>query len=166
MAEQQSSTGVPNEDCSPGWLGGWSDELRLATHSARIGLRCVHMSRANPSREAAEALRAAVDKTFQSTVDQASASRDRAQNRAQDIVDELSQAAGRVRDALDDLRVATREDLKELSDRLGTIESRLTALEAAPAAKPAARKPAAKKPAVRKPAAKKPAAAAKRPTKG
>jgi polyhydroxyalkanoate synthesis regulator phasin len=131
----------------------------------------VDMSRPNPSREAAEALRAAVDKTFQSTVDQASASRDRAQNRAQDIVDELSQAAGRVRDALDDLRVATREDLKELSDRLGSIESRLSALESAAVAKPparktTARKPAAKKPAARKPAAKRPAAAAKRPTKG
>jgi len=140
------------------------------------------MSRTNPSREAAEALRSAVDKTFQSTVDQASASRDRAQNRAQDIVEELSQAAGRVRDALDDLRVATREDLKELSDRLGSIESRLTKLESAATSKPAARKPAARKPvakkpavrkpvakqsAAKKPAAKKPAAAAaKRPTKG
>ena len=107
------------------------------------------MSRTSGSRETADALRAAVDRTFQATVDQAkatvdqaTASRGRAQERAQDIVEELSQAAGRVREALDDLRVATREDVREISGRLDSLERRVAALEkpAKPKPKPASKR--------------------------
>ena len=110
------------------------------------------MARSQTPRDAADQLRTAVDRTFQATVDQASASRGRAQERAQDIVEELSQAAGRVRD---DLRVATREDVKELGDRLSEIEARVAKLEssatAAPSAARAKAKPAARKTAPAKP---------------
>lgn len=63
------------------------------------------------------------------------------------MVDEVSQAAVKLRDSLEDLRVATKEDVRELSDRLSAIERRLTVLEKAkaPARKPAAKKPAAKR---------------------
>jgi hypothetical protein len=100
-------------------------------------------------------LRTAVDKTFQQTLDQATASRGRAQERAQDLVDEVSQAASKLRDSLDDLRVATKEDVRELSDRLSAIERRLTVLEKpkAPARKAPARKVPAKKVVAKKPAA-------------
>jgi len=113
------------------------------------------MAKSQTPRDAADQLRTAVDRTFQATVGQATASRGRAQERAQDIVEELSQAAARVRDALDDLRVATREDVKELGDRLSEIETRVARLEAssrkAPSptrakAKPVARKTPAAKP--------------------
>lgn len=105
------------------------------------------MARPQRPREAAEALRSAVDKTVQQTLGQATASRGRAQERAQDLVDEVSQAAVKLRDSLEDLRVATKEDVRELSDRLSAIERRLTVLEKAkaPARKPAAKKPAAKR---------------------
>lgn len=94
------------------------------------------MSRTQRSREAAESLRSAVDRTFQATVDQAAASRERAQGRAQDIVDELSQAAGRVREALDELRVATKDDVREIGDRLDALERRVAELERPAKAKP------------------------------
>lgn len=98
------------------------------------------MARPQSSREAADALRTAVDRTVQATVGQASASRER----AQDLVEEVSQVAGKLRDTLDDLRVASREDVREVEQRLADIEKRLAALEK-PATK-AASKSAAKKP--------------------
>jgi polyhydroxyalkanoate synthesis regulator phasin len=113
------------------------------------------MARSQTPRDAADQLRTAVDRTLQATVGQATASRGRAQERAQDIVEELSQAAGRVRDALDDLRVATREDVKEIGDRLAEIESRVAKLETAarkaPSPARAKAKPAAKKAPAAKP---------------
>jgi polyhydroxyalkanoate synthesis regulator phasin len=109
------------------------------------------MAAPNRQKEAADALRAAVDGAVQATVGQASASRERAQERAQDLVDEVAQAAGRMRDVLDDLRLATREDIRDISDRLGSLERRISALETKPAPKP---KAAAKPRAAAKPKAK------------
>jgi polyhydroxyalkanoate synthesis regulator phasin len=75
--------------------------------------------------EAADALRAAVDRTVQATVGQAQMTR----GRAQEVLDELTQAAGRVRESLDDVRLATGEDVKDLSRRLARLERRVRELE-------------------------------------
>jgi polyhydroxyalkanoate synthesis regulator phasin len=84
-----------------------------------------------PSRS--DAVRSAVDQAFQST----GVPRDR----AQDLVDELAQAAGRVREALEDLRPASSEEIKGLRSDLRALEKRVAALEK----KPKPRRPAAKK---------------------
>jgi polyhydroxyalkanoate synthesis regulator phasin len=75
--------------------------------------------------EAAEAVRGAVERTVQASVGQAQLTRER----AQELVDELAGAAGRVRTALDDMRVATGDDVRELADRLDALESRIAKLE-------------------------------------
>jgi hypothetical protein len=74
----------------------------------------------NPA-EAADALRAAVDQTFQATLG--------ARGRAQELVDEIATMAGRVRGALDDLRLATADDVKELHQQIEALERRVAALE-------------------------------------
>lgn len=116
-------------------------------------------------------VRSAVDQAFQQAADGAQLTRER----AQEIADELAAAAGRVREALDELRPPTGDEIKTVLDRLDAIEGRLTALETKPAAAPrrrtttagrtsaaraAARKQtaAAKPTSARKPAARKPAA--------
>jgi polyhydroxyalkanoate synthesis regulator phasin len=83
------------------------------------------MARKAPGAEAADAVRAAVDRTFQATVGQAQMTRER----AQELVDELAGAAGRVRSVLEDLRVATGEDVRELRAGLRSLERRVSALE-------------------------------------
>ncbi len=112
--------------------------------------------------ERADQVRSAVEEAFQSASSQLT------KERAQEIADELSSAADRVREALEQLRPPTGDDVRRMLDRLGSLEQRVAALEIPGRAKPAAKKPAAKKPAAkRKPAAKKPAAkrkpAAKKP---
>jgi hypothetical protein len=76
----------------------------------------------NPA-EAADALRAAVDQTFQATLG--------ARGRAQELVDEIATLAGRVRGALDDLRLATGDDIKALHQEIEALERRVAALEKA-----------------------------------
>jgi polyhydroxyalkanoate synthesis regulator phasin len=92
-----------------------------------------------------DAVRSAVDQAFQATAGQAETAR----GRAQDIVDEFAQAAGRVREVLDELRPPTADELKALRQSIDSLEKRVAALEAKPAAAPrkpaAARKPAAKR---------------------
>jgi polyhydroxyalkanoate synthesis regulator phasin len=125
-----------------------------------------------PSR--ADAVRGAAVQAFQATAGQAGVTRER----AQELADELAQAAGRFMGALDELRPATAEEIRALREDLTALDARVAALETAagatapaatakrataagkaPAArKSAAKKPAAKKPAARKPAAKKPSA--------
>ena len=107
-----------------------------------------------------DAVRSAVDQAFQATAEQAETAR----VGAQAIVDEFAQAAGRVRDVLDDLRPPTGEEVADLRKTVATLEQRIAALEAAqakpkPASASRAKKPtAAKKPAApKKPAATKPA---------
>jgi polyhydroxyalkanoate synthesis regulator phasin len=58
-----------------------------------------------------EAVRSAVDQAFQSTAG------------------DLAQAAGRVRDALDDLRPPTSEEIRGLRADLRALEERVAALE-------------------------------------
>jgi hypothetical protein len=89
-------------------------------------------SRGGPPRnpaEAADAVRSAVDQTFQATLG--------ARGRAQELVDDLSTAASRVRDALEDVRLATGDDVKELQKQIRALERRVAALEGD---KPKARK--------------------------
>ena len=72
-----------------------------------------------------EAVRSAVDQAFQATAGGTTTARDR----AQDLVDELAQAAGRVREALDDLRPASSEEIRGLRSDLRALEKRVAALE-------------------------------------
>ena len=93
-------------------------------------------------RGASDSVRAAVDQAFQATAGQAETAR----TRAQEVVDELTQAAGRVRDVLDELRPPTGDELNGIREQLDRLERRVAALESQGTAKPAAtRKPAAKK---------------------
>ena len=74
-----------------------------------------------------EAVRKAVDQAFQSTAGSATT---QARDRAQDLVDELAQAAGRVRGAFDDLRPPTSEEIRGLRADLRALEERVAKLEA------------------------------------
>lgn len=94
----------------------------------------------------ADAVRSAVDQAFQTTASQGATAAESGRERAQDIVDQLTQAAGRVREVLDELRPPTGDELRTLQQTVADLEKRVAALEQAPAKKPAAkRKPAAKK---------------------
>jgi polyhydroxyalkanoate synthesis regulator phasin len=73
-----------------------------------------------------DALRGAVERTMQATMGQAQLTRER----AQEIVDELAGTAGRVRDALEELRPVAGDDLKGLRARLDALERRVAELEA------------------------------------
>jgi hypothetical protein len=114
----------------------------------------------NPGTDAVGAVRTAVERTFQATADQAQSTR----TRAQDLVDEVAGAAGRLREMVDQLGV-----LEDIKKQVEALSSRVAALErGGGSAKPAAttsRKPAAsrkratsRKPAARKTAARKTAA--------
>jgi ABC-type transporter Mla subunit MlaD len=99
---------------------------------------------AKQPKKRSDQVRTAVDEAFQAAAGQAQVTRDR----AQDLVDELSGAAGRLRDVLDDLRPPTADDLrslraeiKALRAEVGTLGERVAQLEKKP--KPA-RKAAAK----------------------
>jgi polyhydroxyalkanoate synthesis regulator phasin len=85
-----------------------------------------------------------VDQAFSASAAQAEQGRER----AQDIVDQLAQAAGRVRDVLDELRPPTGDELRTLQETVAALEQRVAALEraqtSAPKPKPAARRSAAK----------------------
>ena len=76
-----------------------------------------------------EQLRAAVDQAFQAGVGQGGRAFDTASERAQELVDELSGAAGRVREALDDLRPPTGEEVRALRAAVEALERRVAALE-------------------------------------
>lgn len=92
------------------------------------------------SSQAADAVRSAVDQAFQAG--QAQFSRER----ASELVDDLSQVAGRLREALDDLRPVAAEDIKALSDRIDKLEARVAKLEKpAPAKRATAKQAAAKR---------------------
>ena len=100
--------------------------------------------------QAADAVRSAVDQAFQAG--QAQFSRER----ASELVDDLSQVAGRLREALDDLRPIGPEDIKALSDKIDRLEARVAKLEKpagrAPAKRATAKRASAKRTAPRKPA--------------
>ena len=97
----------------------------------------------------ADTVRQAVDQAFSASAAQAEQGRER----AQDIVDQLAQAASRVRDVLDELRPPTADDLKSLRQSIASLEKRVAALESSSPAKPAAKRaPAKRAPAKRAPA--------------
>lgn len=97
----------------------------------------------------AEAVRSAVDQAFQTTASQGIEAAETGRERAQDIVDQLAQAAGRVRDVLDELRPPTGEELRTLQQTVADLEKRVAALEKAQSA-PAKKAPAKKNPAAKK----------------
>jgi polyhydroxyalkanoate synthesis regulator phasin len=85
---------------------------------------------ANPAKQSrADAVRAAAAQAVQSAAGQAQITRER----AQELADELTGAATRMRATLDDLRPPTAEDLKRLRAELAALEERVAALEAKPA---------------------------------
>jgi polyhydroxyalkanoate synthesis regulator phasin len=89
----------------------------------------------------AEAVRSAAVQAFQSTAGQAGITRER----AQDLADELAQAAGRLIGAFDELRPATADDVRSLREQVAALEQRVAALEAAGEKPKRAAKPRAKK---------------------
>jgi polyhydroxyalkanoate synthesis regulator phasin len=93
-----------------------------------------------------DSVRAAVDQAFTAGAEQAETAR----GRAQDVFEELTQAAGRFREVIEEIRPPSGDDLKSIRESLDRLEQRVAALEAA---KPAPRAPAKKAPARRKPAA-------------
>jgi polyhydroxyalkanoate synthesis regulator phasin len=90
-----------------------------------------------PSR--GDAVRAAAAQAIHAAGGQAQLTRDR----AQELADELAGVAVRVRDALDELRQPSSEELKALRADLAALEARVKTLEDA-AAKPKKRAPARK----------------------
>jgi polyhydroxyalkanoate synthesis regulator phasin len=72
-----------------------------------------------------EAVRHAVDQTFQAAAGQAVTTRDR----AQELVDELAQTAGRLRSALEDLRGGGPDEVRVLKTELERLDGRVSALE-------------------------------------
>src|SRR4051794_5756174 len=90
----------------------------------------------------AETVRSAAVQAFQSTAGQAGITRER----AQDLADELAQAAGRLIGAFDELRPATADDVRSLREQVAALEQRVAALEATAAERPKARSKAKPKP--------------------
>jgi polyhydroxyalkanoate synthesis regulator phasin len=87
----------------------------------------------------ADHVRAAVEQAFEATTHGASPVRER----AQELADELAGAASRVRDALDELRPSSGDDIRELRAEIRNLQARVKALEDERA--PAKRRPEAKK---------------------
>lgn len=90
----------------------------------------------------ADAVRAAASQAIEATAGQAATSTTR---RAQQLADDLSTAANRFRDALEDLRPAGGDELKLLRDRVAKLEERVAKLEAKGRKPPAKRKAPAKR---------------------
>jgi polyhydroxyalkanoate synthesis regulator phasin len=91
-----------------------------------------------------DAVRSAVDQAFQATAGQGQAAAETGRERAQDIVDQLAQAAGRVRDVLDELRPPTGDELRTLQQTVKDLEERVAKLEAAQTATAAPKRRPAK----------------------
>jgi len=87
-----------------------------------------------------DSVRTAVDEAFQAAAGQAQFTRER----AQELVDELAGAAGKLRIALEDLRPPSGDDVRELREEVRALAERVAALEQAQKAKPA-RAPRARK---------------------
>ena len=83
-----------------------------------------------------DAVRTAVEQAFTATAGQGGKAAEEARDRAQGLVDELAQAAGKVRDALDDLRPPTADEVKALQADVRKLERRIAKLEEATKAKP------------------------------
>jgi polyhydroxyalkanoate synthesis regulator phasin len=88
-----------------------------------------------------EAVRQAVDEAFQAAAGQAQVTRDR----AQDVVDELAGAAGRLRDVIEDLRPPTSDEIRELRAEVRSLAERVARLEQGQKRAPRARASTKKK---------------------
>ena len=77
----------------------------------------------------ADAVRSAVDDAFSAAAGQAQTTAQSTTRRAQDIVDELTQVAGKVQQALDDLRPATADDVRDLRRQVSDLQERVARLE-------------------------------------
>ena len=93
-----------------------------------------------------DAVRGAVERTFQATAGGTEGARDRGRT----LLDDVASAAQRIRESFDDLRVL--EDVRGLRNEVDVLSRRVAELEKQAAAKPATAKPAAAKPAAAKPA--------------
>ena len=87
-------------------------------------------SRPDPS-EVIEAVRGAVERTFQATTGQTGDARDRGRG----LLDDVASAAQRIRESFDDLRVL--EDVRGLRAEIEALSRRVAELEKKQAAKPA-----------------------------
>lgn len=83
-----------------------------------------------------EAVRNAVERTFQATVGSASMGRERAQELVDEVVrrsgvgaKSASEIGGRIREAIQDLRLATGDDIKHLQAEIDQIKRRLDQVE-------------------------------------
>src|SRR5215208_1572594 len=86
-----------------------------------------------------EAVRGAVERTFQATAEGTGGARDRGRS----LLDDVASAAQRIRESFDDLRVL--EDVRGLRTELEALNRRVAALEKQAAAPPAPATPAAAK---------------------
>ena len=105
-----------------------------------------------------EAVRGAVERTFQAT----SGGTEGARDRGRSLLDDVASAAQRIRESFDDLRVL--EDVRGLRAEIEALSRRVAELEKQ-AAKPAAAPAAPARAAATKPAAAKPAPARRTPAK-
>src|SRR3954453_13715472 len=96
-----------------------------------------------------DAVRGAVERTFQATAGQTEGARDRGRS----LLDEVASAAQRIRESFDDLRVL--EDVRGLRAEIHSLSERVAALErsAARSTPPATSAPPPKEPAAPKAAA-------------
>ena len=107
-----------------------------------------------------EAVRGAVERTFQATTGQTEGARDRGRS----LLDDVASAAQRIRESFDDLRVL--EDVRGLRAEIEALSKRVAELEKKQAASSsAAAKTAATKPAPRTPAKSRSTPAKKAPAK-
>jgi polyhydroxyalkanoate synthesis regulator phasin len=89
-----------------------------------------------------DAVRSAAAQAIEATAGQAGFTRERAQQ----LADELVQAAGRFRETLEDLRPPGSDELRAMRDRLAALEERVAKLESAPKRAPARRRTTPAKP--------------------
>jgi polyhydroxyalkanoate synthesis regulator phasin len=79
----------------------------------------------------ADAVRGAVDQAVQATFHATEKQAQLTRERAQELADELASTAGRIREALEDLRPPTGDDVRALRARIDELEARVARLEGA-----------------------------------
>jgi hypothetical protein len=94
--------------------------------------------------DAVEAVRSAVERTFQATTEGAAGT----QKRTRALVEEVAHAAARIRETIEELRVledvrGLRREIESLARRVATLESRLGG-KASPPSRPAPVKPSSR----------------------
>ena len=108
------------------------------------GDRLATVAKASKPASRGDTVRAAASQAIHAAGGQAQLTRER----AQELADELVGVAARVRDALDELRPPSTDEIKALRAELAALEERVAKLEvarAAPARRASSRKPAAKR---------------------